>query len=178
MRILFRNLIRTSFILSFLFFVLLEVLHLCGLQLRGWAFTCGMGLILLGFAAGFLQLFLRTTNLKRLIMAVAAVITVLSGALQFAAFAILLAMPGKEYVTEIDGHTFVGYEKGFMDPLICFYDANDFLTIGAEERFTASGYRTDEDGKTVFYAEPCYIYHLEDIPEYRQGEWDIRDLRH
>ena len=34
------------------------------------------------------------------------------------------------------------------------------------------------DGKTVFYAEPCYIYHLEDIPEYRQGEWDIRDLRH
>lgn len=178
MRIIFRNLIRTSFILSLLFFALLEVLHVCGLQLRGWALMCGFGLIALGFAAGIIQLFMRTTNLKRLFMAVTGVIAVASGALQFTAFVILLAMPGKEYVTEIDGHQFVGYEEGFMDTMICFHDVNDFLTIGAEERFTASDFKTDEDGRTVFYVEPNYIYHLEDIPEYRQGEWSISDLRH
>ncbi|MBO4456557.1 MAG: hypothetical protein J5802_02425 [Butyrivibrio sp.] len=85
-------------------------------------------------------------------------------------------IPHKEHVLVIDGYKFVGYEDDFWDVFIDFYDYKNGIVSGTKKRFTAIGYETDDAGNKVFYDDLRYYKHLDDIYEFKYGEFDTSEL--
>ena len=76
-------------------------------------------------------------------------------------------IPHKEYVYQVDGYKFVGYEDDFWDVFIDFYDYKNAFVSGTEKRFTARGHDTDEEGNLYFYDDMHRFEHLDDIYRYK-----------
>ena len=79
----------------------------------------------------------------------------------------LESIPHKEYIYQVDGYTFVGYEDDFVDVFIDFYDYKNAFVSGTEMIFRAYGHDTDEEGNLYFYDDMHRLEHLEDIHRYQ-----------
>lgn len=175
----YKKILISSALLSVLFSLVQLILFFFNLQLRAWVNVIWLSLCILGFVTGVIGMYITTKRKKVLYGMLAAVvlgILVFITPLCFYAAMFLEQIPHKEYVLEIDGYKFVGYEDDFWDDFIDFFDYKNCFVSGNKKRFTAHGKRTDDNGNIVFYDELYEFKHLEDIYEYKSGDFDIDEL--
>ena len=158
-----------SLVLLVLYILIQCVLVKHGLQLRAWINVSCLLAVCLGFVTGIIRLFVKTRSKKALgvlIVMVAFVILIFVTPLGIYVFSFLEQIPHKEYVYQVDGQKFVGYEDDFWDVFIDFYDYKNAFVSGTEKRFTARGHGVDEEGNLYFYDEMHRFELLEDIHRY------------
>ena len=142
------------------------ILNHFGLQFRAAVNVICLGGVFLIYVAGIIIKCIITKNMKlymAIISAVFLVFTIIVASEGMAVVLFIDNIPHKEYVVEIDGYKFVGYESDALDVFIDFYDYKNALVSGNKRRFTAHGHRTDENGNIVFYDDMYDFYHLDDI---------------
>ncbi len=148
-------------------YILTEViLGIFGLQLRAWINVVWLWATFGGFVLGVILIFIMTrkkTILFGMIATVALVVGILFSPVGIDVLLFFGQIPHKEYVTEIDGHKFVGYEDDVWDVCIDFYDYKNPFVSGTEKRFTACGSKIDDSGNRVFYDDFREYRHWEDI---------------
>lgn len=179
MKKIINNLIITSICLFVIYIIAQILLNLFGLQFRAKVNVIWLGSSLLGFVVGIVLKSIITRNVKLFMAVIAASFMTMTALLSPYGIYIICAIdeiPHKEYVVEIDGYKFVGYENDAWDVFIYFYDYKNAVVSGNKIRFTANGAEIDENGNVVIFDDIREIYNLEDIYEYNRGYFTTDEL--
>ena len=163
-----------------LYFLVQIILHICGLQLRGWINSIFLKTVLVIFFAGLLSLFVITKKKQtriRLLIVLGLILLFRFSLYGMFYYMVYSSIPLNEHIVEIDGYKFIGYEEYLMeDPFIHFYDYKNNYVSGSKKRFTTEWSKTDENGNVIYGDDMRTYEHLEDIYDYREGYWTTDDL--